>query len=1327
MLAPVHASDKFLELVENSGVQFYDKEVSINFYDRNDPVSKIATNYFLPDDNGENGHLMPLFFSETEPGKLVNPADESKEDPELLDTGDTRLIPVKLEDSLCIYNGVWFPVPFFATHVLTEKRVLSHNGAEIGPLNWARARVVRIFPQEGAENAGMTAKYRIVYAFDTATQKLTSQEYFSPRDEDVRSGVEFALDYRDGGHFMLSGGESGKSWVAEWAEKVFRGLGGKNKRGLPIPASEMDKAVRIDHLHEAHYLNLLTFLGTLCDLGTKEEPGLVKLRSRGTENDPAMDVSLVLDIGNSRSCGLLIEDGGKAEPGTAKLALRDLNAPENIYEDAFESRIEFAKANFDFDGTSARSGWSDAFCWPSLVRVGHEAARLSSMRSGNEGLTGLSSPKRYLWKDYSDKKLGEWRFNPYSYQTPVLSRLTKEPEGTWFNSTSCKAQTPAYLRPVSDYINSSGDAIFACEDRRNMTASYSGKSCMTFMLLEIFLQAAVQINSYAYRYKSSFKDRPRRLKAIVLTTPPSMPDLEREIFRGCAYEAVGILWKCLGYDSGRDNDGSEVPPYDFRFTDRASQMNPKVPEIVLDWDEAEAGQIVYLYNETQKIMGGNNLKFIEFIRRPDAQGRYGEAEKDEDGHELISARIASIDIGGGTTDMVITDYAFPKAFREQQAAVRVREVLREGYKVAGDDIVLRLIQSCILYPLSTLVAQKTQNRTAGGEAARLLAEVFGQGGSSSDGGDVFRTMRQQAVQQILIKVALRIMGHLERLEHLPDDELEASVSGTVGDFLTGKEKCSAEQLKIPDYEETAFYLPEPAILDFVNSHFAKYLGEFDILKFQFSVDLMAVNRVFARGGSRISDALAALTAICSLYKADLLLLTGRPSRIRGVREYMLERLNLAPARIITLADYATTGSWYPYAGNGTKIGDTKYTVAVGAAIAYARRSTLTLRDFRFDLGMPEAASAVRYFGHIDSFDHVNHPFYRCVTASELNRANGVTVSDSEDEAKMEMLTNDARTGNREEDEIRRTDTHILPDNLGYRQFKSSNDPEAPDDFLSTKLYSLEPVKTDEVEDVQAVKDAANLGLFFEGEDIEALVKPGAGRRGTLSGVFKKNAEEAYAEYAALRDQVESEALPELKTLRPSLIAKLDADAKAYGEKQAGPKPKLFGRGEWEAKAKQEAESYRSANVAGIEKAVADKKSELLDPARAKFWAAVREQLVANYNSVRAQSEEALNDLADAISNKNAPFEIELEVNDPKLLPPEMARLNGIREQIAKDRKLHLSKVFSLKLNKVEYNGRPYRAYVRLRLKTVTASDEEYWSDTGIVYTGEGSVTAVGGK
>ena len=103
-----------------------------------------------------------------------------------------------------------------------------------------------------------------------------------------------------------------------------------------------------------------------------------------------IEVDMVLDVGNSRTCGILIEDHPQENDGLRRryeLELRDLSHPEHVYREAFESRIEFAQASFGKDHFSAQSGRNDAFLWPTIARIGHEAARLASLRRGTEGAT----------------------------------------------------------------------------------------------------------------------------------------------------------------------------------------------------------------------------------------------------------------------------------------------------------------------------------------------------------------------------------------------------------------------------------------------------------------------------------------------------------------------------------------------------------------------------------------------------------------------------------------------------------------------------------------------------------------------------------------------------------------------------------------------------------------------------------------------------------------------------------------------------------------------------------------------------------------------------
>ena len=145
----------------------------------------------------------------------------------------------------------------------------------------------------------------------------------------------------------------------------------------------------------------------------------------------------MLDVGNSRTCGLLIEAAGELGinlNNSYELALRDLSHPEGVHTKPFESRVEFAQAWFGKNHLSRLGGRADAFVWPTMTRVGPEATRLAARRRGTEGNTGMSSPKRYLWDE--EPQTREWRFNVAYAQDqtamPAAGRAdgaARQPEG----------------------------------------------------------------------------------------------------------------------------------------------------------------------------------------------------------------------------------------------------------------------------------------------------------------------------------------------------------------------------------------------------------------------------------------------------------------------------------------------------------------------------------------------------------------------------------------------------------------------------------------------------------------------------------------------------------------------------------------------------------------------------------------------------------------------------------------------------------------------------------------------------------------------------------
>ena len=117
---------------------------------------------------------------------------------------------------------------------------------------------------------------------------------------------------------------------------------------------------------------------------------------------------------------------------------------------------------------------------------------------------------------------------------------------------------------------------------------YSRSAMMTFMLAEVLTQALVQINSPGQRLKQGDPEKPRHLRSIILTVPPSMPKPERDIFA----DRMARRWRWCG----RRSAGTART---IRAWTRPAGRSawPPFPSVHAEWDEATCAQVVYLFSE----------------------------------------------------------------------------------------------------------------------------------------------------------------------------------------------------------------------------------------------------------------------------------------------------------------------------------------------------------------------------------------------------------------------------------------------------------------------------------------------------------------------------------------------------------------------------------------------------------------------------------------------------------------------------------------------------------------------------------------------------------
>lgn len=876
MLPDLHQFGKELSLVMNSGIQFVDFGLKIDWKDKLWREKNMG--YFI--ESANKGPLRRLIQSQNGEGYY----DQSK--PELL---VSHKYEINVEDSLKLLDGIWLPIPVL--------RSIPPERYDEGPYNWARARIIKL---EQPDSDGNT--HRITFAFDTKVFKNSQNTaYLAPTDEDIRSGALFALAYQAN---QMSWFLDFK-WVNDWLLELFKELAPLPER-LKIHPDDLDDDIS-NRIYEGHYLNVLSLLG--------EELNFPRIKIASNKPDDInkqIPVDMVLDVGNSRTCGILIEDHEQEQDGMKKryeLEIRDISRPEYCYSEPFQSRVEFAQTFLGKEHFSVQSGRRDAFQWPTIVRIGKEAERLASHREGNEGSTGLSSPKRYLWD--TNRYEQAWRFNT-SY-------------------VKSDAEPYATAAPLSGLINEFGEALHRLRDDveeeldRKMPVfqpHYSRSSLMTFMLSEVLLHALMQINSPAQRAKLEHSKTPRFLRSITLTVPPAMPKPEREIFRACMLEAIGLMWKSLGWDL-TDQD------VDFSTRESRERYWPVLPEVHIQWDEATCGQIVYLFNETQNNYSGRAEAFISAIVRPDKQDK-------------TKMTIATVDIGGGTTDLVINDYYLDygeKNSSGSNAYITPTQRFRDGFKVAGDDILLDIIRDVLITSLSDYLKKSGLS-----DPDPILSELIGtQVLKVQD-----RLLRQQLTLQIFSPAGIRILEEYENYD--PIANINKLTSATFGSLLEKAEK------------------PTENVLNYINQSISKELGrDFNILDVPVKVNLAQIHGLFLTEHYDICRTFKALCEIVNIYQCDVLLLTGRSSRLPGIQAYFKSRLPLPAGRILPLHGYKT-GSWYPFHKQG-RIDDPKTTAAVGAMLCFLSKNS-RIPNFYFRSMAMVPYSTIKYIGLLNNNNNI---------------------------------------------------------------------------------------------------------------------------------------------------------------------------------------------------------------------------------------------------------------------------------------------------------------------------------------------------------------------
>lgn len=879
-----------MNIIANTGIQLFtiplEIDLSDNFkmyfhewVDTTDGQLKLEiAHYFSDEEIWVKKHDLSLLGYATN-GIVTETWDTIKQDflndgysPISIDTGQP-------EDSGCFkqsvnslkwgkFENTWYPMPFFQ---------LNNNKSKFGPTNWCRFKLIPNIKD------GTPRKYSLLLAFDTRSI-YEKQDYEGLNEipaftSNFERSIDFALCNNEYKLIGYCSEESKCDWVDKYVLRQFHNIENFNDYRGQKP--------KLNYL--AQYIFLMRYIQQADILPT------ITLYSE--QNVVQGNVDLVVDIGNSRTCAVLFDDGSFDKMGP--LELQDFTIPVlhgelNKYRDSFDMRLAFREA--DFGGTFGIDN-SRQFVYPSIVRLGMEANQLihkaTNLNTGAEKTSTFSSPKRFLWDTIPQKQ--EWEFVQLEGET----------------------SKPIYIKGISEQLNTDGSLNTSGDG--GMLMHYSRSALMTFAFLEILAQAYRQINSYEQRDHWGNVSMPRKIRRIIVTCPTAMSRVEQVSLRKCAEDAAIMLERFFKEKFDAEVEEKQIRG-NLQVIPSAHSLSRKDERTEWIYDEATAAQFVFLYAEVHQRYMKNAKEYFDF---------YGKVRNDLGDYGKKSLTIGSVDIGAGTTDLMIASYKYDDA---AQCTLTPVPLFWESFYKAGDDLMKELVHQLVVEGKYSPIEKKI--KTLGKNPVELLQPFLG-----TDTGVSFRNRRLRSDFNLQVSVPV-ILYYLELLK---------------------KGKAESQILSFSDI--FGANSPTSSVLNYFQQHFG-----FELESLQWQYERKVVSAMVEKSFDLL---IGKISSLLSYYACDIVLLSGRPTSLTPITDLFLKYYAISPNRLKTMNDYRV-GRWYPqhikypYVDSNGKFLNPKSIITTGAMIGHLAGNgglngfTLNLKELKEKL-LP----TTQYFGKLN--------------------------------------------------------------------------------------------------------------------------------------------------------------------------------------------------------------------------------------------------------------------------------------------------------------------------------------------------------------------------
>ena len=314
------------------------------------------------------------------------------------------------------------------------------------------------------------------------------------------------------------------------------------------------------------------------------------------------------------------------------------------------------------------------------------------------------------------------------------------------------------------------------------------------------------------------------------------------------------------------------------------------------YDEATCSQLVYMYGEAGHKYKGSSSEFFKL---------YG---KIEDGDVQPSLTLASLDIGAGTSDLMISKYTYEKG---DITTITPEPQFYDSYYFAGDDMLKGLIKNVMLFDEDMSAFRLTLKDLPMSDYRQKIKNFFGPDYNGQTLAD--RTLRKD----FNIQYSVPLMYYY--LELLSNNSANCIVR--YNDVFS---ECPPNETVINGFKD--------------------HLGiDVTILEWEYKKDV--VSRIVRK---EFEPLLKKIATIIYSYACDIVLLSGRPASLSPIREVFLKYYSVSPNRLIVLNNYYV-GDWYPFGHNTGYITNPKTIVAMGGIIGHYASELSVLNKFVINL------------------------------------------------------------------------------------------------------------------------------------------------------------------------------------------------------------------------------------------------------------------------------------------------------------------------------------------------------------------------------------------